>query len=195
MTRAGTRPAAPSPTSPTSLSGRNHQPPGNFQDQLQITAATEPVNAGCSQQVLMALLGHVSAEMSLRYGRLFDATVRADYDRSLARAKAEPGPVLPGTPPAGADASWRDAPFIKTRLSAGYCLPAPAQGTCAYANVCENCPNYQTDLTFLPVLQAQHADTAALAADATTRGREDQATRHSHIAERLAFLIARAESA
>ena len=26
----------------------------------------------------MALLGHISAEMSLRYGRLFDATVRAD---------------------------------------------------------------------------------------------------------------------
>ena len=30
-------------------------------------------NAGCSLQALMALLGHVSAAMSLRYGRLFDA--------------------------------------------------------------------------------------------------------------------------
>ena len=38
---------------------------------------------------------HVSAEMSLRYGRLFDETVRADYERALTQAKAQLGPVLP----------------------------------------------------------------------------------------------------
>lgn len=31
----------------------------------------------------MALLGHMSAEMSLRYGRLFDATVRTEHERAL----------------------------------------------------------------------------------------------------------------
>jgi len=35
---------------------------------LRHTYATAMVNAGCSLQALMALLGHVSAEMSLRYG-------------------------------------------------------------------------------------------------------------------------------
>jgi hypothetical protein len=45
-------------------------------------------NAGCSLQAPMALLGHVSAEMSLRYGRLFDATVRDEYTRALALALA-----------------------------------------------------------------------------------------------------------
>ncbi len=35
----------------------------------------------------MALLGHVSAEMSLRCARLFDATVRAEYERALELAK------------------------------------------------------------------------------------------------------------
>ena len=62
----------------------------------------------------MALLGHVSAEMSLRYGRLFDTTVRAEYERALTLAKAQLGPVLPadrtqlpladitGGPPTGA---------------------------------------------------------------------------------------------
>ena len=38
-------------------------------------------NAGVSLQALMALLGHVSAAMSLRYARLFDATVRTEYER------------------------------------------------------------------------------------------------------------------
>jgi hypothetical protein len=35
----------------------------------------------------MALLGHMSAEMSLRYGRLFDTSVRAEYERALHLAK------------------------------------------------------------------------------------------------------------
>ena len=45
-------------------------------------------NAGVSPESLMALLGHVSAEMSLRYGRLFDdTTVHAEYERALSQAK------------------------------------------------------------------------------------------------------------
>jgi hypothetical protein len=36
----------------------------------------------------MALLGHVSAKMSLRYGRLFDQTVRAELDAWLRRSQA-----------------------------------------------------------------------------------------------------------
>ena len=46
----------------------------------------------------MAMLGHVSAEMSLRYGRLFDATVRADYE-----TRPHPGQV-PARPRAAANA-------------------------------------------------------------------------------------------
>ena len=46
--------------------------------QLRHTYATALVNAGVSLQALMSLLGHVSAEMSLRYGRLFDTTVREE---------------------------------------------------------------------------------------------------------------------
>ena len=55
--------------------------------QLRHTWATALINAGCSLQALMAMLGHTSAAMSLRYARLFDSTVRADYERALAQAK------------------------------------------------------------------------------------------------------------
>ena len=98
----------------------------------------------------MALLGHVSAEMSLRYGRLFDTTVRAEYERALDLAK-HTGPHT-GTRPA-APCRHRHhrrrrlerRPALKSRLAGGYCLRAPAQGACPYANICEHCPSFRTE--------------------------------------------------
>jgi hypothetical protein len=49
-----------------------------------LSATTAVVNAGVSLQALMALLGHVSAASSLRCGRLFDASVRQEYERLAA---------------------------------------------------------------------------------------------------------------
>jgi len=53
----------------------------------------------------MALLGPSSAAMSLRYGRLFDATVRADYERALTLAKERLGPLSPDAPTPGPPAT------------------------------------------------------------------------------------------
>ena len=118
------------------------------------------VNAGVSLQSLMALLGHVSAEMSLRYGRLFDQTVRAEYERALDLAKARIGPLPERRTriPVTGDGDWRQAPALKARLAGGYCLRAPAQGACPYANICEHCPNFRTDAASAAILSAQRVD-------------------------------------
>jgi integrase len=172
---------------------------------LRHTFATGLVNAGVSLQALMQLLGHVSAAMSLRYGRLFDTTVREEYERALVLTKAQLGTTATDSPPpsrqgggvgrplplvqvtGGAD--WKDTPTIKSRLSGGFCLRAPAQGSCAYANICEHCPNFRTDSGYLAVLGAQRADTLALAADAAARGWTAEAQRHRQLADRLDELI------
>jgi integrase len=178
------------------LAGIGHVTP----HQLRHTYATALVNAGVSLQALMALLGHVSAEMSLRYAHLFDATVRAEYERALDLAKTRIGPIAAPTGrtriPVTANGSscaqddWRDAPAIKARLAGGHCLRAPAQGSCPYANICEHCPNFGTDTASLPILAAQRVDTEALAADAERRGWIDEADRHHRLLERLDRLIA-----
>jgi integrase len=160
--------------------------------QLRHTFATAMVNAGVSLQALMALLGHVSAEMSLRYGRLFDTTVRAEYERALDLAKARIGPLPAGRVriPVTGEQDWRDAPAIKARLAGGYCLRAPAQGSCPYANICEHCPNFRTDAASVSVLSAQRVDAEALAVDAESRGWIDEADRHRRLVARLDALLA-----
>jgi len=130
--------------------------------------------------------------MSLRYGRLFDATVREGYERALVQAKARLGPVLPEPTAVKLETDWRAAPLIKARLAGGYCLRSAAQGACAYANICEHCPNFRTDAGFLAVLGAQRADAKALAADAESRGWGEEAARHRRLLERLDVLIAKA---
>lgn len=183
--------------------------------QLRHTYATALVNAGCSLQALMALLGHTSAAMSLRYGRLFDHTVRVEYERALTLAKQQLGPLpaLNGDPhrsgdgdgggggPAmlpilghgqagvGGNGDWRDAPAVKARLAGGFCLRAPAQGACPYANICEHCPNFRTDPTYLPVLAAQRLDAQTLARDAEARGWISEAERHHRLIARLDAVI------
>jgi Phage integrase family len=98
--------------------------------QLRHTYSTALVNAGVSLQALMALLGHASAEMSLRYGRLFDTTVRAEYERALDLAKKQARTPTTGRislPLAditgGAD--WKNTPLLKSRMAGGFCLRAP----------------------------------------------------------------------
>lgn len=170
--------------------------------QLRHTYATALVNAGVSLQALMALLGHVSAEMSLRYGKLFDATVRDEYNRALTLAKTH---TPPAAPTAGgrllpiADITgghdWRGAPLIKSKLAGGFCLRAPAQGACTYANICEHCPSYRTEASSLPILAAQRVDAQALADDAEARGWIDEADRHRALIGRLDALITETSTA
>lgn len=81
-------------------------------------------------------------------------------------AKERLGPVLADATPVTLNTDWRAAPLIKARLSGGYCVRTLAQGVCAYTNICEHCPNFRSDTTFLPVLLTQRTDAAALAADA-----------------------------
>ena len=167
--------------------------------QLRHTYATALINAGVSLQALMALLGHVSTQMSLRYAHLFDSTVRTEYERALDLAKSHIGPMPTNRPQLPltdiSSGEWKDTPLIKSRLAGGYCLRAPAQGSCLYANICENCPSFHTDSTHLGVLAAQRLDAADLAADAEKRGWIAEAERHHALVARLDMLLSRSKSA
>jgi site-specific recombinase XerD len=163
--------------------------------QLRHTYATSLVNAGMSLQALMALLGHVCSEMTLRYAVLADDTVRAAYDEALAKIRGTHTITTAPTPlPPPDRASWLQADMLKTRLANGFCSRHLAAEPCTYANICELCDNFTTTPDFLPVLRAQRADVIALHQDAAERGWTAETGRHERVICALDRHIGRLET-
>lgn len=152
---------------------------------LRHTFATELANAGMSLQGLMALLGHVTPEMTLRYAALGSPTLRAGYDEAMGRVR-KLIPVAPvGRPAVPAKVEWIASEFLKTRLGTGYCSRHLVAEACPYANVCETCDNFVPGPEFAPALRSQLDDTRQLKSDAEGRGWEGEAARHQRVIDAL----------
>lgn len=151
--------------------------------QLRHTYATSLVNAGMSLQALMALLGHVSTEMTMRYASLAAPTIRAAYEEAMDKARTRlPLTITPvGKPIVPNRVAWLREEMLKTRVAHGYCSRQLAAEACPYANVCEQCDNYVTAPEFVPALQAQLIDVTALRDDATERGWNTEVARHARV--------------
>ncbi len=155
--------------------------------QLRHTYGTTLVNAGMSLQALMALMGHVSAEMTLRYATLASPTVRAAYETAMTKVRARHSLFVR---PAGQSAApdrveWLRSEMLKTRVAHGYCSRDLIAEACPYANICEQCDNYVAAPEFLPALEAQLADVIMLHDDANERQWESETARHNRVIESI----------
>jgi site-specific recombinase XerD len=153
--------------------------------QLRHTYATELANAGMSLQALMALLGHVTSEMTIRYATLAPTTLNTAYENAVAGLRPQLPIAAPARPIIPDRITWLNAEMIKTRLGTGYCARHHAAGPCDYANICETCDNFTPAPEFAPALADQLADTRALHADAEQRGWTDEAQRHQRVSHAL----------
>lgn len=136
----------------------------------------------------MALMGHVTPEMTLRYAKLATPTIRSAYQAAMDKVSA--GQLLPLTaanaaPPVPDKVAWLHAEMLKTRLAHGFCARPKAAGPCPYANICEQCDFFVPDPAGTTTINAQLDDVRALQADAETRGWHDEAARHQRVAASL----------
>jgi hypothetical protein len=165
------------------LRGRDGQPRHVTPHQLRHSYATSLINAGMSLQALMALLGHVSTEMTLRYAALAAPTIRAAYEQAMGKARTRLtltiAPV--GKPIVPDRIAWLREEMLKTRVAHGYCSRQLTAEACPYANICEQCDNFVSAPEFIPALQAQLADATALRDDAADRGWHTEVARHSRV--------------
>ena len=153
--------------------------------QLRHTYATALANAGMSLQALMALLGHVTPEMTIRYATLASPTLRAAYDQAIGTMRRQLTLTPVGRPIVPDKIAWLASEMLKTRVAHGYCSRHESQGACPYANICETCDNFTPATEFAPALADQLADIHALKADAERRGWTDEAQRHDRVAHAL----------
>ena len=216
-TRSGGRPvrtpapgAPPSSCSPTTASGCLRTRSGRAgprrptagighitPHQLRHTYATALVNAGVSLQALMALLGHVSAEMSLRYA----PAVRHHRPRRI-RTRPRPGQSQIGPLPTGRPEPAAGRHHRRRRLARHPADQVPAGRRVLPPRTRPRRLPLRQHLRTLPqlphrrqlpaVLAAQRVDAAALAADAEARGWIDEADRHQRLLARLDTLITQA---
>lgn len=165
------------------LTGPGGQPLRVTPHQLRHTYGTTLVNAGMSLQALMALMGHVSAEMTLRYASLASPTVRAAYEAAMTKVHARQSlfVVASGRGTAPDRVEWLRSEMLKTRVAHGYCSRDLVAEACAYANICEQCDNYVAAPEFQPALEAQLADIHTLQDDANTRGWDSETARHDRV--------------
>ena len=153
--------------------------------QLRHIWATERANAGMSLQALMALLGHATAQMTVRYATLASPTLRVAYDDAVGKMRRQLTLTPVGRPIVPDNVAWLNSEMIKTRIAHGYCSRHESAGACSYANICENCANFRTGPEFTDSLAEQLDDIQALKADAERRGWDGEAARHATTAAAL----------
>ena len=149
--------------------------------QLRHTFATSLANAGMSLQALMALLGHSSPDMTLRYARLASPTIKAAYDQAIGKLARRIPLSVGGRPQVPEREAWLRSEMLKTRVAHGYCSRDLVAGACPYANICETCPSYTTASEFLSAITAQLSDLRSLRADAAERGWDSESARHDRV--------------
>lgn len=161
--------------------------------QLHHTYATRLINADVPQEVVRWLLDHESREMTARYARLRDETVRRHWEQ--ARKINIHGEVLSS----GQDDTINDAAWMKENLGRvtmalpnGYC-GLPLQQACPHANACLTCPVFVTP-DFLTEHLEHLRSTQRLIAQAETAGQTRVVEMNRHVAANLESIIGTIQS-
>lgn len=176
------------------LTGPDGQPLHVVSHQLRHTYATSMVNAGMSLQALMALLGHRSPEMTLRYATLASPTLRRAYEEAIGKLRPRILITPVGAPAIPERVEWLQSELLKTRVAHGYCARELVAEACPYANICETCPNFISGPEFTHALQAQLADIHVLRQDAHNRGWKSEVARHDRVIDSLQGHLRRLEN-
>lgn len=159
--------------------------------QFRHTVGTRLINGGVPQHVVQKLLGHASPQMTERYARIHDSTVREEFDRyhqSRVNILGEALGYDPDAPTANAEWVKHNLARVQASLPNGYC-GRPPQQDCPHPNACLTCPDFQTTIQFLPVHRQQAENNRVLIATAETNGNSRLIANHRKVQESLDRIV------
>lgn len=159
--------------------------------QFRHTLGTRMINLGVPEHIIQRLLGHASAEMTGRYSRVHDTTLRKVFD-DYCRARVNIAGEILGFDP---EAPTAEAEWVKHRLGRvqaslpnGFC-GRPPQQDCPHPNACLTCADFQTTPEFLPIHRQQAENTRVLIATAEANGQFRLLANHRRVLENLEKII------
>jgi hypothetical protein len=128
---------------------------------LRHTFATQAINRGMTIDVIAALLGHRSLDMTRRYAQISNRVVANEYAAVAAKVEAlyDADDGIPADT-IGPNMRRMSNEVHHRLLGNGWCQ-RPAQLDCSFESICETCVHFSTDATFQPVVLRQRDHAAA----------------------------------
>ena len=157
--------------------------------QLRHTYGTRLINADVPQEVVRRLLDHESHEMTARYARLSDETIRRHWEKAK-KINIQGETVDLQHAPSLSDAAWMKENLGRATMALpnGYC-GLPLQQSCPHANACLTCPVFLMTPDFLEDHLAQLRTTKRLIAEAKSSGRTRMVEMNIKVADNLQNII------
>jgi integrase len=177
------------------LTDRNGAPARVTPHQFRHTLATRLINADVPQHVVQQLLDHMSPEMTSRYARLHQQTLRRHWETAT-KINAEGREVTLAPEHPLADAAWMRISMVRAKVTLpnGYC-GAPVQTDCEFANPCLDCRFFITTRDFLDQHRRQREETHRMIADAERAGLARVMEKNQRTAAKLDTIITALEHA
>jgi integrase len=128
---------------------------------LRHTFATQAINRGMTIDVIAALLGHRSLDMTRRYAQISNRVVANEYAAVAAKVEALYSTDAPLPADTIGPNMRRMSNEVHHRLLGNGWCKRPAQLDCSFESICESCVHFTTDHTFQPVVLRQRHHAAA----------------------------------
>lgn len=159
--------------------------------QFRHTVGTSMINRGVPIHIVQRYLGHETPEMTLRYARIYDQTLKEEVAKFQGKVVNISGQVVESQNPEfdTAELQWFKRNIQAQALPNGSCaLPAPMK-ECPHANACLTCTHFRTTLEFLDQHKEQLQQTEKLIEKAKANDWSRQIEMNARVADNLRNII------
>lgn len=149
------------------------------------------INRGVPIHIVQRYLGHESPEMTLRYARIYDKTLKEEVAKFQGKVVNISGQVIESENPElePTDLQWVKRNIQAQALPNGSCaLPAPMK-ECPHANACLTCTHFRTTPEFLNQHKEQLEQTKKIIDKAKANNWQRQMEMNERVANNLQNII------
>jgi len=161
------------------------------------TKGVELINNGMNLLHVQKWLAHASPEMTMRYARILDDTMRKSWEEAMKNGLfriGNDGKAIPINPNNLIDEDLIEWEYIKNNLDAvrmplGYCMKSKKQECHTQLNPCLTCRNLCTTIDFIPQYEQEIHEVKLLIETGKKLGRDVWAEKNEYLLQRYEEIL------